>query len=105
MGLRVLIYQESEFWIAHCLELNLVTQGEGVDETLEKLSRMIEIQLDALDEVGLGRFEPRTRAPPECFTEFAVGEECTDQYTFSVRSHVVDSVAIRRADEPPTARR
>jgi predicted RNase H-like HicB family nuclease len=45
--LRVVFYREGDFWIAHCLEFDLVGHGETREEAIGCLSHAIYIQIVA----------------------------------------------------------
>jgi len=44
--LRVFFYKEDGDWVAHCLEFDLLGDGETKEEALESLSGAIEIQVE-----------------------------------------------------------
>jgi predicted RNase H-like HicB family nuclease len=45
--LRAVFYREDGFWIAHCLEFDLVGHGETREEALDLLSQAIHTQIAA----------------------------------------------------------
>ena len=47
MPLRVVFYYEQDRWIAHCLEFDLMGDGDTQPEALESLSEAISLQIDA----------------------------------------------------------
>jgi hypothetical protein len=51
LDFRVLIYREEPFWIAHCLETDLVAEGATVTEAVDNLIAISNVQFQtALDE-------------------------------------------------------
>lgn len=47
ISLRVVFYYEQDRWIAHCLEFDLMGDGDTQPEALECLSEAISLQIDA----------------------------------------------------------
>jgi predicted RNase H-like HicB family nuclease len=45
--LRAVFYRESDRWVAHCLELNLMGDGETKSEALKNLADAISVQIEA----------------------------------------------------------
>ena len=45
--LRIVFYKESGSWIAHCLEFDLIGDGQTKVEALECLSRAVSLQVEA----------------------------------------------------------
>ncbi len=90
--LRGVIYREDEAWIAHCLELDIVAEGQSPEEALKNCIDLCSLQIEVakakndLDSI----FRP---APPEFWTLF-----------FSIRDsrisqHPVDDVERFEARE------
>ncbi len=48
--LRIVFYKESGSWIAHCLEFDLIGDGESKVAALERLSEAIALQIEASTE-------------------------------------------------------
>lgn len=46
LPLRVVFYHESDRWIAHCLEFDLIGDGDSIAQALASLSRAIQIQIE-----------------------------------------------------------
>lgn len=44
--LRGLVYREGSYWIAHCLELDIVGQGEGPDEAIRQMVELVVAQVE-----------------------------------------------------------
>lgn len=74
LDFQVLIYREAPFWIAHCLETDLVAEGETEAEAIDNLIAISNVQIQAaLDEGDLASvFSP---APPEVWRMYAVAAE------------------------------
>ena len=74
LDFRVLIYREEPFWIAHCLETDLVAEGKTVSEAVDGLVAISNVQIQtALDEGDLASvFSP---APPEVWRMYSVAAE------------------------------
>ena len=47
ISLRVVFYYEQARWIAHCLEVDLMGDGDTQSEALESLSEAISLQIDS----------------------------------------------------------
>ena len=75
--LHTLIYQAPDVpgqWIAHCLEIDLVTQGNSAPHALEMIAEAIEIV--AKDNVARGRPAIEIRpAPAEDWARLAYAED------------------------------
>ena len=74
MPIRVVFYREEERTIAHCLELDLLGDGDTREEAIERLSQAIRIQVEASVEFGNPRnlFRP---ADSEIFQMYAAGRD------------------------------
>lgn len=70
IDLRAVVYQEGEWWIAHCLELDLVAEGKTPRAALEDVVDLIEFQIRvAIEEDDLNSiFRP---APPEIWALYS----------------------------------
>lgn len=103
---RVVFYREEGSWIAHCLEFDLLGDGETQEQALGKLSGSIQIQVEATVDYGnpANLFSP---ADGKYFRMFAAGEDLTapdmslgfkplDQIT-------IDQVQFRQFVEPEAA--
>ena len=74
LDFQVLIYREAPFWIAHCLETDLVAEGKTVAEAVDNLIAISNVQIQAaLDEGDLASvFSP---APAEVWRMYSVATE------------------------------
>jgi len=45
MELRGVVYQEGEFWFAHCLELDIVAEGRDPDEAVNAVIDLCDFQI------------------------------------------------------------
>ncbi|MCI0332691.1 MAG: hypothetical protein L0228_05670 [Planctomycetes bacterium] len=74
LDFRVLIYKEAEFWIAHCLETDLVAEGASVTEAIDYLIDISNVQIQAAIEEGdlASLFSP---APADIWRMYAVAAE------------------------------
>lgn len=72
--LRAVLYREEGIWIAHCLELDLLGDGDTREEALKLLSEAILVQVQAcLKYKSLQQlFRP---ADPKYFGMFAAGKD------------------------------
>jgi predicted RNase H-like HicB family nuclease len=72
--LRIVFYQEEGSWIAHCLEFDLVGDGETQPEALTSLADAIDLQIEATIEHGnpANLFSP---AEGRYFQMFAEGKD------------------------------
>ena len=71
VSLRFVIYQEGEWWFAHCLELDLVAEGKSPKESLRDVLGLCATQIDVAVEAGdlASIFRP---APPEYWRLFSL---------------------------------
>ena len=76
LTLRALIYQEDDWWIAHCLEMDLAAEGTSPMKAFENLLSLTALQLDTAMEEGDLQSVFRS-APPEIFAQFAIGKDRT----------------------------
>jgi predicted RNase H-like HicB family nuclease len=85
--LRAVLYRESDSWIAHCLEFDLVGDGSTREEALQSLSDAIVCQLDATLENrnAANLFSP---ADGRYFTMFAAGKDVAVGALQLKREHV-----------------
>jgi predicted RNase H-like HicB family nuclease len=85
--LRAVFYRESDSWIAHCLEFDLVGDGSTREEALQSLSDAIGCQLDATLENrnAANLFSP---ADGRYFTMFAAGKDVAVGTLQLKRDHV-----------------
>lgn len=74
LTLRALVYPEDGLWIAHCLELDLVAEGETPRKAFEDLQSLTELQIATALEDGNLQSIFRT-APPEIHATFAVADD------------------------------
>ena len=72
--LRVVFYRESEAWIAHCLEFDLMGDGQSKESALEMLFEAIGLQIRETVESGnmANLFSP---ADGQVFRMFAAGKD------------------------------
>ena len=68
--LRAVVYRHGEWWIAHCLELDLVAEGRAPQSAVNDLMEISSTQIDTALKAGdLGSaFRP---APPAIWAMFA----------------------------------
>lgn len=71
---RVVFYQEDNFWVAHCLEFDLVGHGTTHEQALEMLTGAIDTQVEASQdfENSANLFSP---ADGKYFRMFAAGSD------------------------------
>ena len=70
VALRAVVYRHHAWWIAHCLELDLVAEGKRPVEALNDLRDIAVTQVDLAAREG--RLESIFRtAPPEIWAMFA----------------------------------
>jgi predicted RNase H-like HicB family nuclease len=46
IGIRVVFYKESGFWVAHCLEMDVMGHGKEREKALENLSAAVLLQIE-----------------------------------------------------------
>ena len=70
LDFQVLIYPEDQWWIAHCLEMDLPAEGKTPDEAFKNLLEIARIQIeDALERQNLASIF--SAAPAELWRQFA----------------------------------
>jgi hypothetical protein len=72
---KILIYQESEnnrppVYVAHCLNYDLVAEGDTVSDVLNSLQRIIIMQIDVSLDNGIEPFSDFDPAPPELWAQY-----------------------------------
>ena len=72
IALRMIVYREGDWWYAHCLELDIVAEGETADNAMRDLEDLCRFQIEtALEEGDLDSvFRP---APPAAWRMFCMG--------------------------------
>jgi predicted RNase H-like HicB family nuclease len=95
IALSVLIYREDQWWIAHCLEMDLPAEGSSPQEALDNLLDIARVQVEsAIDEGNLESiFSP---APPELWSQFAESRDFT-QRPSRAPINSVDTLVVREA--------
>jgi predicted RNase H-like HicB family nuclease len=69
VSLHGVVYRDGDFWVSHCLELDIVGQGKTSQEAFENGMEMCMVQLD--DALAVGDLESVIRpAPPEYWALF-----------------------------------
>ena len=70
VALRAVAYPHGTWWIAHCLELDLVTEGRDLDSAFQDLMDVSATQIETAIEAGNleSVFRP---APPEIWAMFS----------------------------------
>jgi hypothetical protein len=102
--LRVVFYREGERWIAHCLEFDLVGDGDTKEEALRLLAEAIAVQVDASLE-GDNLANLFTPADGEFFQKYAQGKDVLDgtltgfTERLKAASSIVEDVKAREYDE------
>jgi len=94
MPLRAVFYRESDTWLAHCLEMDLIGDGASPEEALKQLSEAISIQIHtSLEHQNMANlFQP---ADARFFEMFAAGK---DAAVGEVALYSVEGVQIDRID-------
>jgi len=80
LDIRIVLYRESDSWVAHCLEFDLIGSGDTQPEALECLAEAIALQL----EDSISHNNPRNLFQPadsEIFHRYAVGANLGDSST------------------------
>jgi len=101
--IRVVFYQEEGAWIAHCLEFDLLGDGETQGDALTMLSKAIRIQVEAARDYGnpANLFSP---AEGKYFRMFAAGEDVTAPesalHLESLDDITIEQVELRQFVEP-----
>ena len=74
INLSAIVYREDGAWLAHCLELDIVSEGTDASEAIRSLISLCDLQITvALEEGDIESiFRP---APPEIWKLFAIGKE------------------------------
>lgn len=74
LDLSVLVFVEGDWWIAHCLEMDMAEEGKTPLEAFKNLVDVINYHVGAaVDEADLGSiFSP---SPPELWKLFAISQD------------------------------
>lgn len=72
--LRAVLYREDRWWIAHCLELDIVAHGDTAGEAAKDLIELVDMQIETAMENGdlPSIFRP---APPQIWGLYWKGED------------------------------
>jgi hypothetical protein len=70
LDLRAVVYRHGKWWIAHCLETDLIAEGSSPARALKDLIELTATQIETAKDSGNleSIFRP---APPEIWTMFA----------------------------------
>ena len=92
LDFQVLVYRENDFWIAHCLETDLVAEGKTRVEAVRYLVDITDAQVKVAIEEGdlKSIFSP---APPDLWRMYATAAD-SDQPPIK-RKKPVNRVAVR----------
>jgi predicted RNase H-like HicB family nuclease len=72
ISLRAVVYREGDWWIAHCLELDLVAEGKSALEAFKNLNDLTNTQIETA--IREGNLESiLTPAPPKVWSMFFNG--------------------------------
>ena len=91
--LRIVFYRDGQSWIAHCLEFDLLGDGDSREDAFSSLTQAIKMQAEASVELGNleNLFKP---ADPRLFLMFAAGSDVA-----SGELHIdLDSISIDEAE-------
>ncbi len=97
--IRVVFYQENSFWVAHCLEFDLVGHGTSHEEALVTLTNAIRTQIEASAEFEnpANLFSP---AEGKYFRMFAAGSDAAHgEIQLQVNNVVIDDTRSREYRE------
>jgi predicted RNase H-like HicB family nuclease len=72
--LRALIYRDDDCWVAHCLETDVVADGDTPMQAFENLQSLTALQIETAMEEGDLQSIFR-QAPSEILSLFAVGQD------------------------------
>lgn len=76
LDLSAVAYPEDDFWIAHCLELDIVAEGRTPTDAIKNMHSLCEFQAEAAIERGdLGSIF--RQAPSEIMQMHALGKRMT----------------------------
>jgi predicted RNase H-like HicB family nuclease len=70
--LRALIYRDDDWWVAHCLETDVVAEGGTPTQAFANLQSLTALQIETALESGDLQSIFR-QAPPEILSAFATG--------------------------------
>ncbi len=72
LTLRALVYRDDDWWVAHCLETDVVAEGSTPTRAFANLQSLTDLQIrTALEDGDLQSIF--RQAPPDILTLFAVG--------------------------------
>lgn len=101
LPLRVCIYKDKDFksmFIAHCLELNVIGDGESVEEAVSNLLEAIEVQIEACRENGSELLFP---APPRVVRMYINARKAGRKLCGELVERIVASANKRLGHELP----
>jgi hypothetical protein len=74
LDFQVLIYREDDFWIAHCLETDLVGEGDTMAQAMRTLVDISNVQIQAAIDAG-DLASIFSAAPPDLWRSYALGKQ------------------------------
>ncbi|MBX3414634.1 MAG: hypothetical protein KF708_18245 [Pirellulales bacterium] len=90
LDLNVIVYWEDEWWIAHCLELDLPAEGSSPEEAMESLMGLIMLQVTTA--LAEGNIESvYAPAPAELWRMFSIARDMNISLTPSQPIHRVNA--------------
>lgn len=76
LSFRMVVYREGKYWFAHCLDMDIVAEGDSPTEALADCLRLMAFQIEAATDDAEFRslFRP---APPEYWELFSQADDLT----------------------------
>ncbi len=86
------------WWIAHCLDIDVITQGDSLEDALSSIPEAVGMTL--ADDLKAGRDPLQRRAPPEYWAELAEIQRSGDPFIVSrdslqFQSQSMDAMAVQ----------
>ena len=72
-NLKVLVSRAADLpgqWLGHCLDLDLMSQGNSIDEAMESMVEIVSLAMVEDLKEGLDPFQVREGAPEACWQEW-----------------------------------
>jgi predicted RNase H-like HicB family nuclease len=94
LDFNILVYREDNWWIAHCLEMDLPAEADTPQDAIKNLIGLIDVQIEAaMNEGDLQSIF--SAAPPELWKAYAIATDRTMPRLSKRRVRPLNRVSVR----------
>jgi hypothetical protein len=80
---HVVFFEDRGWWVAQCLERNLAASSKEPADLLEKIHKVVKVQIEADREAGIEPFSTLPQAPRRFWTMFQKAEPWESEGAFA----------------------